>query len=93
MLPMDPESKQLLKRTLELTEENTKVIHKIRSFQNRQTFWQIVKNILIIAIAYVAFYLLQPYLNKAISLYNSVSTTEQKISNIGNSSQDLLQKL
>jgi hypothetical protein len=76
---MDPESKQLLQNTLALAEENNKMLHKIRGVQKRGTFWQILKFIIIIAIAFGSFYYIEPYLNKIMALYSSVSGMEQKI--------------
>jgi len=91
MLFMDPESKQLLQNTLALAEENNKMLHKIRGVQKRETLWQVVKIFIIIGIAFGAFYYVEPYLNKVMSLYNSVSGMEQKLNN--NPLQDLLKKL
>jgi len=92
---MDPESKQLLQNTLALTEENNKLLHKIRGFQRRGTVWQVLKYLLIIGIALGAFYYMDPYLNKIVNLYNSVTGTAQNTKNTSSPSflQDLLQKL
>lgn len=87
---MDPESKQLLQNTLALAEENNKLLHKIRGVQKRETFWQILKLILIIGVALGLFYYLEPYLNKVMDLYNSVSGMQQKID--GSSLKGLLNK-
>ncbi len=90
---MDPESKQLLQNTLALTEENNKMLHKIRSVQKRDAIWQTLKYILIIGIALGAFYFLDPYLNKIIDLYNSVAGAQQKLNTTGSPLQDLLKNL
>lgn len=81
MLSMDPESKELLQNTLEITEENNKILHKIRGVQKRESIWRVVKIIVIISIAFGSFYFIQPYLNKVMDLYNSVTGMEQKINN------------
>ena len=88
---MDPESKQLLQNTLALAEENNKLLHKIRGVQKRETIWNTVKILVIIGIALGSFYYVEPYLNKVMDLYSSVSGVEQKINN--SSLQDLLKKL
>ena len=88
---MDPESKQLLQNTLALAEENNKLLHKIRGVQKRETIWNTVKILVIIGIALGSFYYVEPYLNKVMDLYSSVSGVEQKINN--SSFQDLLKKL
>ena len=87
---MDQESKQLLQNTLALAEENNKMLHKIRGVQKRGTLWQVLKLIVIIGIALGSFYYLEPYLNKIMDLYNSVSGMQQQINN--SPIQDLLKK-
>lgn len=88
MLFMDGELKQLLQHTLELAEENNKLLHKIRGVQRRGTIWQALKWILILGIAFGSFYFLEPYLNKVMELYNTVTGMEQKIND--SPIQDLL---
>lgn len=87
---MDPETKELLENILSIEKDNNDMLHKIRGFQKRQTFWQILKYLLIIGIALGSFYFLEPYLNKVVDMYNSVSKTQQKLNNT--SFQDLLNK-
>ena len=87
---MDQESKQLLQNTLVLAEENNKMLHKIRGVQKRGTLWQVLKLIIIIGIALGSFYYIEPYLNKIMDLYNSVSGMQQQINN--SPIQDLLKK-
>ena len=87
---MDQESKQLLQNTLALAEENNKMLHKIRGVQKRGTLWQVLKLIIIIGIALGSFYYIEPYLNKIMDLYNSVSGMQQQINN--SPIQDLLKK-
>ena len=89
---MDPESKKLLEETFALTRDNNKMLHKVRSVQKWATFWQTLKILMIIGIALGAFYFLEPYLNKMVDLYNSISGTAQKLNNTGSSFQDLLKK-
>ena len=87
---MDSESRQLLQNTLALAEENNKMLHKIRGVQKRGTLWQVLKLIVIIGIALGSFYYIEPYLNKIMDLYNSVSGMQQQINN--SPIQDLLKK-
>lgn len=89
---MDPESKKLLEETFELVKENNKMLHKVRNVQKWAAFWQTLKIVLIIGIAFGSFYFLEPYLNKMVDLYNSISGTNQKLNNSTNSIQDLLKK-
>jgi len=90
---MDSESRNLLEKTLSLTEENNKMLHKIRGVQKREITWRTLKIIIIVGITFGAFYFLEPYVNKIVNLYNSISGTEQKLNNSSNSIQDLLKNL
>lgn len=67
---MDPESKRLLEETLELTQENNKMLHKVRSVQQWATFWSLLKVFLIVGIALGSFYFLQPYIDQLMSIYS-----------------------
>jgi hypothetical protein len=88
---VDPESKKLLEDTYSLALENNKMLHKVRNVQKWATFWSWLKVFLIIGITFGSFYFLEPYLNKVVDLYNSVSGTQQKL-NGSSSIQDLLKK-
>lgn len=87
---MDPESKKLLESTLSLTEENNEMLHKIRGVQKRETLWRVLRLFIIVGIAFGAFYFLEPYLNKVMDLYSSVTGMQQKISD--SPLNDLLKK-
>lgn len=89
---MDPESKKLLEETFALTEENNKMLHKVRNVQKWAAFWQTFKILLIIGIAFGSFYFLEPYINKMVNLYNSVYGTTQKVNDQNSSFQDFLKK-
>ena len=89
---MDPESKKLLEETFTLTQENNKMLHKVRSVQKWAIFWSWLKIVVIIGITLGSFYFLQPYINKIIDLYNSISGTEQKLNDSSDSFQNLLKK-
>ncbi len=89
---MDPESKKLLEETFALTEENNKMLHKVRNVQKWAAFWQTFKILLIIGIAFGSFYFLEPYINKMVNLYNSVYGTTQKVNGQNSSFQDFLKK-
>ena len=88
---MDPESKSLLAETYALAKENNDILHGIRRSQRMASFMRAIYWLIIIGITFGSFYLLQPYINKMLDLYNSVSGTEQKLNS--GSLQDLLKKL
>ena len=93
---MDSESEQLLQDALTLAKENNKMLHKIRGVQKRETFWHVLKLIVIVGITLGSFYFLEPYLNKVVDLYNSISAIQQNIKNVtdvpSNTFKDLLKK-
>ena len=86
---MDPQTKDLLNKTFELVEDNNQMLHKIRSGQKWATFWHIVKMLVIVGITLGSLYYIQPYLNKVLDLYNSISGTEQKLNKLGNSTDSI----
>jgi len=76
---MDEESKKMLQNMLELTEENNKMLHKVRGVQRRGAIWQTLKVIVILSIAFGSFYFLEPYLNKIMETYDSIVGVGQEI--------------
>jgi hypothetical protein len=89
---MSPEERELLEKSVALSLENNKMLHAIR----RSMFWSRMTSylywILIIGVSIGAFYFLQPYLDKVVGLYNSISGTQQKINDSQSSLQDFLKK-
>lgn len=69
---MTPDEKSLLLKTLELAEENNKLLHKLDRMYRlsravRVTYW-----VIIIGITLGAFYFLQPYVDTARDVYTNV---------------------
>jgi hypothetical protein len=87
---MDPESKRLIEETLRLAEENNKMLRKVRNVQKWDAFWRSLKIIFIVAVALGALYFLEPYINKVVDLYNSISGAAGKVNDATGSFQDLL---
>ena len=88
---MDPESKKMIEETFYLARENNKMLLKIRSVQKWDVFWSLLKWFVIIGIALGSFYYLEPYYNKIVNFYSSISGTSQSVGDKG-SFQDLLKK-
>lgn len=86
---MDPETKQMLQETLALAEENNKMLHKIRGVQRREAIWSTIKILVIIAIALGSFYYLEPYLEKVMNLYNSISGIQQDVKSAADSVKNI----
>ena len=76
---MSPEPEKLLEETYQLAKENNKMLRRVRGVQKRQALWSVLKIVVVIGLALGAFYYLEPYLNKILGLYNSISGIEQKI--------------
>ena len=79
---MQPEEKEMLKKTLELAQENNKMLHTIR----RGMFWgrvmRVVYWIVIIGAAIGVYYYIQPYLNSAVGAYGNVKVDLKSLGNI-----------
>jgi len=69
---MEPEEKEMLKKTLELSQENNKMLRSIR----RNMFWGRVARaiywIVIIGAAIGVYYYIQPYLDTAVGAYGNI---------------------
>lgn len=90
---MDEETKQILEETLVLTKENNNMLHKVRNVQKWATFWRVVKILLVLGFALGSFYYIEPYLNKMLDLYNSISNTQQNLNGGVTNIQDLIKRL
>ncbi len=76
---MDPESKQVLANILEISEENNKMLHKIRGVQKKEAIWSTLKFLAIMAVAFGSFYFLEPYFDKIMQVYQSFGDMQEKI--------------
>ena len=84
---MDPEIKELLRRNIKLSEENNSILKKMRRSAEWSSFFRFIYWLLIIAAGIVSFYYVQPYLDKAMQLYNQVQTTANQVKSIGSFGQ------
>lgn len=71
---MQPDEKEMLKKTLELSQENNKMLHSIK----RSMMWgRVVRTIywvLIISASIGIYYYIEPYLDGAIGAYGSIKS-------------------
>jgi len=76
---MDPESKKLLEETFELEQDNNKLLRSMK----RAMLWTRVMNVvywlIIIGISLGAFYFLQPYFNRLVTVYGSLGNILKNI--------------
>jgi len=66
---MTPEEKELLKRCLELAEENNSMLHSMRRSMRLARVMSIIYWVVIIGTALGALYLVQPYIDTIMSVY------------------------
>ena len=69
---MQPEEKEMLKKTLELAQENNKMLHSVR----RSMFWgritRVIYWVIIIGAAVGIYYYVEPYVDSAVDAYGNV---------------------
>ena len=75
---MDPETKQLLKESLEVSKENNEMLKKIVRNQKWTNIYRVVYWGIIIFSSVGAYYFIQPYLSSMLNLYTG------GVSNFGN---------
>lgn len=82
---MDQEDKEFIRRTLELTEENNKILRKMRSAMRWGRAWRIFYWVVVIGISIGAFYFIQPYIEQVLGIYSGLGVDVSKFNNfIGN---------
>lgn len=69
---MQPEEKEMLKKTLELAQENNKMLHSIRRGMMWGRVIRILYWVVIIGAAIGIYYYISPYIDSAISAYGNV---------------------
>ena len=72
---MSPEEKELLKRTVELEEENNSILRSIQRSMRLARFMSILYWVFIIGSAVGAYYLIQPYIDGLTGAYIGTKDT------------------
>ena len=92
MFCMDLETSQLLRRLTEITEENNKILRKMQSHARWTMFFGTMKWLLFVGLAVGSFFVVQPYLDQTMKLYQTLESTQTQsqslqdyLKNIGNS--------
>lgn len=70
---MTPEERKLLEDTYMLARENAEILRSIQRSQRASTILKVVYWIVIIALSFGAYYLIQPYVNTLRSSLNDIS--------------------
>ena len=71
---MNPEERQMLQESLELSRENNSILKSMRSSQRWASFMRVIYWILIIAVSYGAYKYTEPYLTKAMQIFQTAQT-------------------
>jgi hypothetical protein len=87
---MDPESKKLLEETFRLSEENNRMLKRIRKVQKWTTLLRVLYALIVVGIAVGAFYYLNPYVDGLLNIYTGMSGVEEKLTGGGGSFQEFL---
>ncbi len=69
---MNPEEKDLLQKTYDLTKENNEMLHGVKRHNRRSTIFTIVYWVLIIGASVGALYIIQPYIDLIVKTYKEV---------------------
>ncbi|KKQ82789.1 MAG: hypothetical protein UT07_C0018G0001 [Parcubacteria group bacterium GW2011_GWB1_38_8] len=69
---MDPQEKMLLKRTLELSEENNKILRKMQRVARWATLWGFIKVAIVIVPLILGFIYLQPFFDQIAENYSGI---------------------
>jgi hypothetical protein len=81
---MNPEEKQMLEETLELSQENNKMLKHIRRSQKMAAVMRIFYWVLVLVISYGAYTFAEPYVNQMINIFQTSQTELNNIRNFGN---------
>ncbi len=82
---MNPEEKEKLDRTLELTEENNRMLKKMRSSMRWGQAWRIFYWAVIIILSLGAYYYIQPYISELTTAYGGLKQDFSNVNNVINS--------
>jgi hypothetical protein len=69
---MNPEEKELLRRSLLLSEENNKILRGLQRSQRWSSIWGFIKFLIVIVPLVIGYLFLQPYLGSILSNYQVV---------------------
>ena len=81
---MNPNEKELLQKTYELSQENNKILRGIRRSNRWSGFFRVIYWVLIIGVSIGAFYFIQPYINAITKTYGSLQQNINDVKNITN---------
>ena len=88
---MSPEERSLLEEAVELSRENNKMLHTIRSASRWARAWRIFYWAIVVVITLGSYYYVQPYLTQIENIYSGfqsgvgqIKQVTDKVSSVGN---------
>ncbi len=78
---MDPVDRDMLKKVVELSEENNRMVHKLYRSWWWGRVWKSLYWVVIIGVAFGAFYFLQPYFDKIKGAVDGVRSPIETVKN------------
>jgi DNA helicase TIP49 (TBP-interacting protein) len=86
---MDPDDRRLLKKTLQLAEENNKILRKLHRAEKMRRLFRLLYWVAIIALSLGAYYLVQPYVEQLKEAYTSLKGGVESIKDVGQQLPDI----
>lgn len=77
---MDPKDKELLERTLKISEENNKILKGMRRAGRFAFFFRMFYWMIIIGIGLGSYYFIEPYLKQVMDTYSVINSTVKNLS-------------
>jgi len=90
---MTPEERELLKRSVELAEENNDILRSMRRSMRFARIMSIMYWVVIVGSAVGAYYLIQPYVESTAGVYGGAKESLDGVSSGVDSIKDLLNSL
>ncbi len=91
---MDPDAKITLKRILELTEENNRMLRSARRAAWWSGFFKVIWWVVILGLPFALYYYyLQPYMNELLGTYQNVKGAADKVQGVALDVSKLPQEL
>lgn len=87
---MESEDRELLKKTLAVSEENNKMLRSIYRAQRWGRVWKITYWVAVVALAFGAYYYIQPYVDRLLEVYGGLSGQDENAGSIGDRLNALL---
>lgn len=79
---MEPEEREMLKKALELSQENNKMLHSIKRHLLMGRIFRIVYWVVIIGAAIGIYYYIEPYVEGARQSYDSLKMDFETVGNL-----------